>query len=592
MPTVTSAILVGVDVVPLRLEAICSPGFTGLHLLGLPADWARDARERARVALEGCGHRLDERKIVVQVSCDSPLKLARSAPALLDFALCAVVLLALREHQEGKDDRLSERFAKFPLHLVGEVLLSGAITSGTSALFCEAAALCAEPHFDVCLPRLPKPSSSPDREPFAFSSLSDFAQWISQGAPRNSPQRNRRMHGNGTQNAPPDCPATNPARQAFVDYETTVREAFPRILASWGGLPRLGLGLCLALAGRLHLFVLGSPGIGKTHAMGLTSLLLPPLSFRERLERRLIQCGVNFQEDHGARPFRAPQHTCTVAGLVGNAHLAPGEFTLAHRGTLFLDEFLEFSRTKLETLREPLEGKRLHLARAQGSLSLPADFQLLAAANPCRCGHFFSRRKGCRCLPRERARAWAPLSGPLLDRFTLRFALTDEHDSLPCNPYLDTFLEMTSCVQKRDAFANRLAQATAHSHGVAQAWGVPPLHGAGTDEPREVVPGKGVPFLDDVLLEGLSDTFAPNLRARVQWDALLTAADALFPEVAQALPVEERLAALAHFRDLEKILEHALLYETLPPKIVKSSANVTIPPECTARNLKPCGVSA
>ncbi|MCA2961011.1 MAG: ATP-binding protein [Silvanigrellales bacterium] len=574
MPTVHSAILVGVDVVPLRLEAVCSPGFTGLHLLGLPSEWTRDARERARVALEACGQRLDERKVVVQVSCEASLKLSRSAPALLDFALCAVVLLALKESQEGKDDAFEERLAAHPLSLVGEVLLSGDVSAGASSLFCEAAALSAPSHFNVCLPPLSLASDSTRDRSLSFARLLDFAQWVARGCVHREAKETR----TGSQSARlgNEQGARGQDLLDFESYEAKVVAAFPRVLASWNRLPRLGLGLALALAGRLHLFVLGSPGIGKTHAMGHVAELLPPLTARERIERRLIQCGTGFDEERGIRPFRAPQHTCTVAGLVGNAHLAPGEFTLAHRGALFLDEFLEFSRTKLEALREPLEGKRLHLARAQGSLSLPADFQLLAAANPCRCGHFLSRRKGCRCLPRDRAKAWSPLSGPLLDRFTLRFALTDEVDTLPQDPYLAEFTEMNTNKSRRDAFAVRLAHVTARAHGV---W--PPSDACEQEK-------SCVPFLGDVL----SDTMAPNLRARVQWDALLTTADALFPEVARAYSVEERLAALSHLRDLEGILEHALLYETLPPKEVKSFRSLTIPLGCADRVLGADGASA
>jgi magnesium chelatase family protein len=581
MPTVHSSVLVGVDVVPLRLEAVCTPGFTGLHVLGLPADWARDARERARVALEALGQRLESHKIVVQITCDRSLRHARSAPNLLDFALCAAVLLALREARDGACARLEERLHQRPLHLVGELRLSGELGHAGAPLLCEAVCAVAPREHLLCLPQ-----ASSGGEPqlsaraLRFPTLGAFAAWVARGLPHD------------------DADLFAVSSQAYGTFDDErpflqehLRIVFPCLLDAWMRTPKLALSLIIALAGRLDLFVLGSPGIGKTHALGLARKLLPPLCARERIERRLICAGVAGEADDARRPFRVPQHTCTVAGLVGNASLAPGEFTLAHRGVLFLDEFLEFGRARLEALREPLERKQVHLARAQGSVALPADFQLLAAANPCRCGHFFSRVRACRCTSRERLAAWAPLSGPLLDRFALKLAVgeaaqqsvaplevrgTDGHSENDegANPYLALLEEVRSHSGMFDAFLTRFVET------LARSWGV---DGTGVFGP---LPG------ETALLSSFEDAeLLPNLRSRKQWDAILRTADALFPEVARQLPVACRMEALAPLRDLERVLGRSLLYEGLPPDPVRQNLSRNPLKSPTGRSIHPTRAS-
>ena len=130
---------------------------------------------------------------------------------------------------------------------------------------------------------------------------------------------------------------------------------------------------------------------------------------------------LNGQPLLGARPFRAPHHTISHVGLVGGGpQLRPGELSLAHRGVLFLDELAEFPRSTLETLRQPLEERRITITRARGSVRLPADVQLVAALNPCPCGHFGDSRRTCVCSPTQSRNYWARISGPLLDRINLQ----------------------------------------------------------------------------------------------------------------------------------------------------------------------------
>jgi magnesium chelatase family protein len=160
--------------------------------------------------------------------------------------------------------------------------------------------------------------------------------------------------------------------------------------------------------------------------------ILPTLSFDEALEATMVYsvAGVlGTRSLVSERPFRAPHHTVTVAGLVGGgSHIRPGEISLAHHGVLFLDELLEFQRSALEALRQPLEERNIALVRARRTVTFPADFMLVAALNPCPCGHLGSRLRTCTCSYTSIAKYRAKLSGPLLDRI-------DMHVEVPAVAY-------------------------------------------------------------------------------------------------------------------------------------------------------------
>ncbi|MFC6665929.1 ATP-binding protein [Deinococcus radiopugnans] len=152
--------------------------------------------------------------------------------------------------------------------------------------------------------------------------------------------------------------------------------------------------------------------------------LLPPLTRAEALEVTRIHSAAGVLNLRGGlslgAPYRSPHHTVSDAGLIGGGSVPrPGEVSLAHRGILFLDEFPEFSRKALETLRQPLEDGTVTISRARATVEYPARFQLIAAMNPCPCGHLGDPEKGCSCTPSERARYAARISGPLLDRLDL-----------------------------------------------------------------------------------------------------------------------------------------------------------------------------
>jgi magnesium chelatase family protein len=178
----------------------------------------------------------------------------------------------------------------------------------------------------------------------------------------------------------------------------------------------------IAAAGGHSLLMVGAPGSGKSMLASRMAGLLPPMSLDESLQSAatLSLAGMFRPEQFGQRTTRAPHHSASAVALVGGGvPPRPGEISLAHKGVLFLDELPEFPRSALEALREPLETGRISIARAHARAEFPAQFQLVAAMNPCPCGYLGSSQKSCRCTPDQVARYQGKLSGPLLDRIDL-----------------------------------------------------------------------------------------------------------------------------------------------------------------------------
>ncbi len=203
--------------------------------------------------------------------------------------------------------------------------------------------------------------------------------------------------------------------------------------------------MTIAAAGGHNIFMMGSPGAGKTMLARASAGILPPLNEEEALEvtkifslAGLIPAGEGLVR---IRPFRTAHHTTSRIGLIGggtNPH--PGEISLAHNGVLFLDEFPEFSRSTLEALRQPMEDGEVSITRIAGSVNFPASFMLIAAANPCPCGYLGDPKKECKCTPRMIMKYQSKLSGPLMDRIDLHINVpaVDINKLMSNNPSLVT----------------------------------------------------------------------------------------------------------------------------------------------------------
>ena len=190
------------------------------------------------------------------------------------------------------------------------------------------------------------------------------------------------------------------------------------------GQERAKRALEIAAAGRHHLMMVGTPGSGKSMLAARLSGILPPLSAKEALETSMIHSLAGLLDAGGiskSRPFREPHHTASMAAIIGGGRGAnPGEASLAHNGVLFMDEFPEFSRTVLETLRQPIETGEVMIARANAHVKYPCKFMLVAAANPCKCGYLTDASRACSRAPNCGEDYMGRISGPLMDRFDLR----------------------------------------------------------------------------------------------------------------------------------------------------------------------------
>jgi magnesium chelatase family protein len=376
---VTTFAVDGVDARRVWVEADIRLGLPAFTVVGLADKAVREARERVRAAMVNSGYEFPLKRITVNMA---PAYLRKVGPAF-DLPLAVALLVASAQLDAEAVDSCA---------FVGELSLTGEVRPVRGAL---AVAEGARRHElrRLVLPRSRAREAAlvPDLEVIGVESLEELVATLRGDA--------------------------EPA--GLPEEDSSVAEPVPDF-ADVRGHNGLIPGLEVAAAGGHNLFLQGPPGTGKTMIARRLPSILPALAPEEAIEVTRIQSVAGLRGAAGlvtARPFRAPHHTVSAAGLVGGANPPqPGEATLAHRGVLFLDELSEFARPSLEALRQPLEDGHVTIVRGQQVMAFPTRFMLVAASNPCPCGLGGTR---CQCSQSDLARHRRRLSGPLLDRIDI-----------------------------------------------------------------------------------------------------------------------------------------------------------------------------
>jgi len=387
---VHSCAVVGLDAEPIHVEVDIASGLERVTLVGLPDAAVRESSERVRAAVSNSGFFFPQHRLTVNLA---PADLRKEGPAY-DLPIAVGILAATRQVTANLDDAL----------ILGELSLDGSVRHVNGVLpMASMAVLRGYRRLFVPVSDAPEAALVEGLEVYPIDALSSLVQ-----------------HLNG--------------QQPIVCYENSIRfdenadTHYPVSFEDVKGQEHVKRALEVACAGGHNCLLKGAPGAGKTLLARALPSILPRLTLTEALDITRIYSVADALSDGQplvrTRPFRAPHHTISHAGLVGGGRWPrPGEISMAHRGILFLDELPEFGSKNLETLRQPLEDRIITISRASGSLTFPASFVLIAAMNPCPCGYFGDTEKECTCSMGIVQRYQKRISGPLMDRIDIHLAV-------------------------------------------------------------------------------------------------------------------------------------------------------------------------
>ncbi|MEF3048694.1 YifB family Mg chelatase-like AAA ATPase [Pseudotabrizicola sp. L79] len=402
----------GVEAKMVEVQCAVTPGVPGFMLVGLPDKAVSEAKERVRASLQAMSIALPSKKITINLAPADLPKEGSHFDLPIALALLAAIDILPKDEVESTVS-------------IGELSLDGRLMPVLGAL--PAAMAAAEEDRALLCPRACGAEAAwvGATEVLAAASLSEVVRHFTGQAP---------LH---------------PAEAGEV-----ITPAQGRDLRDVKGQERAKRAMEIAAAGRHHMLMIGTPGSGKSMLAARMPSILPPLSATEALETSMIHSLSGLLTEGGIsreRPFREPYHTASMAAIVGGGRGAkPGEISLAHNGVLFMDEFPEFPRTVLETLRQPIETGEIMVARANAHIRYPCRFLLMAAANPCRCGYLSDPARACGKAPLCGDDYLGRISGPLMDRFDLRV-------DVPPVAYTD--LDLPATGESSAIVAARVAQA-------------------------------------------------------------------------------------------------------------------------------------
>lgn len=372
----------GVDARIVEVQCAVTAGLPAFSIVGLPDKAVSEARERVRAAMTAMSIALPSKRITVNLSPADLPKEGSHFDLPIALALLAALDVIPPDDVEG-------------CVALGELALDGVLVPVVGAL--PAAMAAAEEDRGLLCPKACGAEAAwvDATKVTAAQTLLDVVR-----------------HFKGER-------VLDPAQPGEVTVSKSGKD-----LSDVKGQERAKRALEIAAAGRHHVFMVGTPGSGKSMLAARLPSILPPLTAVEALETSMIHSLCGLLDEGGisrTRPFREPHHTASMAAIVGGGRGAgPGEISLAHNGVLFMDEFPEFPRAVLETLRQPIETGEVMVARANAHIRYPCQFMLMAAANPCKCGYLSDPARACAKVPQCGDDYLGRISGPLMDRFDLR----------------------------------------------------------------------------------------------------------------------------------------------------------------------------